>query len=53
MSESTDVVRIKMLEKVFTEKDKIESNKGIKVLLHKNMSTMDPTLVIFCRLAGK
>ena len=50
MDKSTDVVRIKMLPEVASLKDEIEKNGGIKLLLHKNMSTQDPTLVIFCRL---
>lgn len=50
MNKETDVVKIKMLEEVSTKKTEIENNKGVKVLLHKNMSTQDPTLVIFCRL---
>ena len=50
MDKATDVVKVKMMQEVASNKEDIEKNSGVKLLLHKNMSTQDPTIVIFCRL---
>ena len=54
-NEITDKVRIRMSEDVALMKDEIEAGSkdspaGLKVLFHKNMSTMNPMFVIFCRM---
>lgn len=54
MSRATNRIKIKMTEKVYTDKETLEPigdpYTGLKVALHKDMSTQDPTIVIFCRL---
>lgn len=52
MAASTDKITIKMLKGLYDEREKINSGKepGFKLAFHKNMSTQDPTLVVFCRL---
>lgn len=50
MGASATVVKVKMMQEVASEKAAIEKNNGVKLLLHKDMSTQDPTLVVFCRL---
>lgn len=54
MSRSTNKVKIKMSESVFTDREQIEADGakgcGLKVLLHKDMGTESPSMVIFCRL---
>lgn len=50
IGKSVETVKVKMKPEVATNKDSIEKNNGVKLLLHKNMSTQDPTIVIFCRL---
>lgn len=54
-SEITDKVRIRMSEDVASMKDEIETGSadrpaGLKVMFHKNMGTMQPMFVIFCRM---
>ena len=50
MTKSTDIVKIKMMPEVASNREEIEKNGGLKVLFHKNHMTQDPTLVVFCRL---
>lgn len=55
LSRATNKVKIRMSSEVFDYKDEIEADKGsvkggLKLTLHKDMLTQDPSLVIFCRL---
>lgn len=55
MGTATDLIRIRMTDEVYTDREAIEEtsiNKhgGLKITFHKNMMTQDPTVVIFCRL---
>ncbi len=50
IGKSVETVKVKMKPEVAINKDSIEKNYGVKLLLHKNISTQDPTIVIFCRL---
>lgn len=55
LAKSTDKVKIRMTEEVYTNKTEIDTNTkdkpaGLKVTLYKNTSAQDPSLVIFCRL---
>lgn len=54
MSRATNRIKITMTEAVYTDKDLLEQEgdpyAGLKIALHKDMSTQDPTIVIFCRL---
>ena len=51
MDKATNRVKVKMSEEVATNKAEIEEKQGgIKVTMHKDMSTQDPTIVVFCRL---
>jgi len=55
LAKSVDKVRIQMTEDVYTDREAIDTNTkdkpaGLKITLHKNMSTQDPSVVIFCRL---
>ena len=54
MTSAVNKVKIKMSSEVYDNKEEIEADddygRGLKLTLHKDMSTQDPTLVIFCRL---
>ena len=52
LSKATSRVELQMTELVATESEILHSgnNGGIKVTLHKDKDTQDPTIVFFCRL---
>ena len=52
MGSSTDKITIKMKEGLYEKRDEINAGTlpGFKLAFHKNMTTQDPTVVIFCRL---
>ena len=52
MTSSTNKITIKMKEGLYEKRDEINSGNlpGFKLAFHKNMTTQDPTIVIFCRL---
>lgn len=55
MAGYTDKIRIRMSEKLASNKEEVETNTkdkpaGLKITLHKNFSTQDPEIVVFCRL---
>lgn len=52
MGSSTNKITIKMKEGLYEKRDEINTGTlpGFKLAFHKNMTTQDPTVVIFCRL---
>ena len=52
MMSSTNKITIRMKEGLYEKRDEINAGNlpGFKLAFHKNMTTQDPTIVIFCRL---
>ena len=54
LSRAVSRIKIKMSEAVYTDRELLEpvgdKYAGLKVALHKDKSTQDPSIVIFCRL---
>lgn len=54
MAQTTDKVTVRMTKELYEMREEIEAdggkNSGFKLTFHKNMSTQDPTAVVFLRL---
>lgn len=54
LAAATDRISIRMLQGLYDFREEIEDgggkNAGFKLTFHKSMSTIDPTIVVFCRL---
>lgn len=54
LAAATDKISIRMLRELYDLREEIEDgggkNAGFKLAFHKSMGTIDPTIVIFCRL---